>query len=157
LPPAARIRQLPKCSLVPAEAHRGAALRPDWHARILTGFLAFCTRRTRVPQRDWGRNAQDSPGYQLVSAHAPVWEKQRRILAGFLHICSRKSPVPVRVRGDLGLSLRQITGITRARSGGKSAGILAAFLAASTRAGRVPLRVYGKHPVSVCPRGAWYW
>jgi len=29
----------------------GAALRPDWHVRILTGFLAFCTRRTRVPQR----------------------------------------------------------------------------------------------------------
>jgi hypothetical protein len=28
----------------------GAALRPDWHVRILTGFLAFCTRRTRVPQ-----------------------------------------------------------------------------------------------------------
>jgi hypothetical protein len=29
----------------------GAALRPDWHVRILTGFLAFCTRRTRVGQR----------------------------------------------------------------------------------------------------------
>jgi hypothetical protein len=29
----------------------GAALRPDWRARILAGFLAVCTRRTRVPQR----------------------------------------------------------------------------------------------------------
>jgi hypothetical protein len=77
----------------------GAALRPDWHVRILTGFLAFCTRRTRVGQRLRGQDAQESPSFQPVSARAPVSEEQRRILAGFLAFCTRRTRVPQRFPG----------------------------------------------------------
>jgi hypothetical protein len=75
----------------------GAALRPDWHVRILTGFPAFRTRRTRVGQRLRGQGAQDSPGFQPVSAQASASEGQRPILSGILHVCSRRTRVPVRV------------------------------------------------------------
>jgi hypothetical protein len=77
----------------------GAALLPDQHARILTGFLAFCTRRTRVGLRvpresqsisfDFLRGSSAAPGseecdrkqrtFGTFDVRAAVWPQRSQL------------------------------------------------------------------------------
>ena len=47
----------------------GRSDRPGRRDRILTGLTGICTRRTRVPQRDWGPASRDLP--QIVGGGSP--------------------------------------------------------------------------------------
>jgi hypothetical protein len=81
----------------------GAALRPDRRARILAGFLAVCTRRTRVPQRVWDDGVQNPPGFRFAWRQGLTSDYRGAILARSSRVSVDTGWVGQRLRGAAGM------------------------------------------------------